>query len=156
MQAKKIDVNEADLQYIRELFLKVENIQNAPVQSEQKQTEITTVPNVLFLHIQDKKYFDLCYKKLKEMDPIYMIFPSATIKWPNMFEKQKLCKELVRTSTSSKRLKFNRYVSDNKDQQAFNYCIMGLSGVAMILNCLTPVRDNCKVLGIGVALNVKI
>ena len=77
MQAKKIDVNEADLQYIRELFLKVENIQNAPVQSEQKQTEITTVPNVLFLHIQDKKYFDLCYKKLKEnlsdYDKIYYL-----------------------------------------------------------------------------------
>ena len=66
IQNKKIIVDQTDLQFLRELYLKVQGIQdNTPV-SEQKQLSIQSIPNILFLNIKDKNYFDLCYKMLKE------------------------------------------------------------------------------------------
>lgn len=77
MQSKQENVNQADLQYLRQLFIKVQNAQTSTNSSEQKQTEINSIPSVLFLHIQDKNYFDLAYRKLKEnlsdYDKIYCL-----------------------------------------------------------------------------------
>ena len=66
IQNKKILVDQSDLQFLRQLYLKVQGIQdNIPV-SEQKQPSIDSIPCVLFLHIKDKNYFDLCFSKLKQ------------------------------------------------------------------------------------------
>lgn len=77
IQSKQENVNQADLQYLRQLFIKVQNVQTSTNSSEQKQVEINSIPSVLFLHIQDKNYFDLAYRKLKEnlsdYDKIYCL-----------------------------------------------------------------------------------
>ena len=66
IQAKKVELSEDDLEYLRELYKKIEAVQDGAKVTERKQSEITSTPAVLFIHIQNKNYFDLCYKKLKE------------------------------------------------------------------------------------------
>lgn len=66
IQAKKVNLSEDDLQYIRELYKKIEAVQDGDKSMVKKESSINSTPCVLFTHIQDKKYFDLCYKKLKE------------------------------------------------------------------------------------------
>ena len=66
IQAKKVNLSEEDLQYIRELYKKIEAVQDGDKSIVKKESSINSTPCVLFIHIQDKNYFDLCYKKLKE------------------------------------------------------------------------------------------
>ena len=66
IQAKKVNLSEEDLQYIRELYKKIEAVQDGDKSMVKKESSINSTPCVLFIHIQDKNYFDLCYKKLKE------------------------------------------------------------------------------------------
>ena len=66
IQAKKVNLSEEDLQYIRELYKKIEAVQDGDKSMVRKESSINSTPCVLFIHIQDKNYFDLCYKKLKE------------------------------------------------------------------------------------------
>ena len=66
MQAKKIAVSEQDLQYLRQLYVKIEKSQKGQQNLPKKESEINTVPCVLFLHIKDKNYFNLCYSKLQQ------------------------------------------------------------------------------------------
>lgn len=67
IQSKSVAVDETDLQYLRQLYLKVENVHDSKVNTTQhKETQIDSVPNILFLHIKNKDFFDLCYKMLQQ------------------------------------------------------------------------------------------
>lgn len=76
LQNRKIELNSSDLDYLRELYLKMENQQDNNI--EQKEDKfIEFFPPVLFMNITNKSYFDICYKKLKqnltEYDKIYYL-----------------------------------------------------------------------------------
>lgn len=66
IQAKSVNVNEDDLNYLRELYKQIENVQKGQKKMSDIPTQVSSDPAVLFLKIHDKEYFDLCYKKLKE------------------------------------------------------------------------------------------
>ena len=66
IQAKSIHITEDDLDYLRELYKKIEAIQKGQRTTTKIETSINSIPAVLFLNISDKNYFDLCYRKLKE------------------------------------------------------------------------------------------
>ncbi len=66
IQAKSVNLSEDDLDYIRELYKKIEAIQKGQKTIPNTPSSISSIPAVLFLKIEDKNYFDLCYRKLKE------------------------------------------------------------------------------------------
>lgn len=68
LQQRKINLIEQDLQFLRALYQKVQEYQESMINKKTifENINLSSPPSILFLHITNKNYFDLCYKKLKE------------------------------------------------------------------------------------------
>ena len=66
LQSKKVIVDANDLEFIRSLYKKVEQLENGIETTDSSYDVLDFDPNIVFMQVNNKEYFDLAYNSVKK------------------------------------------------------------------------------------------